>query len=158
MATAAQITANQDNSSRSTGPRTAAGKSRVSQNALRHGLTAGYLVIREDKREEFAALQTALLAELAPEGAVETVTLPGLLHAAWNLQRFRCLEADDNPDLEDPAAAAFLDRLGRYQARAQRSWYRALGNSGSFRPIAPCAPSSSQTEKPRSPPSPISMN
>jgi hypothetical protein len=39
MATARQIAANRRNAQRSTGPRTAAGKSTSSHNALRHGLS-----------------------------------------------------------------------------------------------------------------------
>ncbi|MCU1257860.1 MAG: hypothetical protein JWO80_745, partial [Bryobacterales bacterium] len=44
-ATAAQLSANRANSESSTGPRTEAGKSRSSQNALRHGLASGRLII-----------------------------------------------------------------------------------------------------------------
>lgn len=40
MATEKQIAANRRNATRSTGPRTAAGKQRSSQNSLKHGLTA----------------------------------------------------------------------------------------------------------------------
>jgi hypothetical protein len=39
MTTEKQIAANRLNARRSTGPKTAAGKRRASQNALRHGLT-----------------------------------------------------------------------------------------------------------------------
>ena len=39
MATAKQVAANRRNAQRSTGPRTAAGKSASSRNALRHGLS-----------------------------------------------------------------------------------------------------------------------
>ena len=39
MATAKQVAANRRNAQRSTGPRTAAGKSTSSRNALRHGLS-----------------------------------------------------------------------------------------------------------------------
>src|SRR5262249_37187323 len=129
MASAAQIIANQANALLSTGPRTPEGKARVAQNALRHGLTARHLVIRDDEREEFDTLQAALLEELAPTGAVETIPFHELLHAAWSLQRFRRIEAElpvSAADLLDAASAALLDRLGRYQARAQRAYYRAL--------------------------------
>ncbi len=130
MATAAQITANQANAQHSTGPRTPEGKARVSQNALRHGLTAARLVVRDDEREEFTALHDALLAELDPQGAVETVTFDELLHAAWNLYRFRRIESEVSlgtlQDFTDPQTTAVLDRLTRYQARAQRAYYRAL--------------------------------
>jgi len=130
MATAAQIIANQTNAQLSTGPKTAEGKAAVAQNAIRHGLTARNLVIREDEREEFAAFQEELSAELDPQGPIETITFHELLHAAWNLRRFRRLEAESSlgsiDDFTDPQTTAVLDRLSRYQSRAQRAYYRAL--------------------------------
>ena len=151
MATAAQFTANRANAQHSTGPVTPEGKARVSQNAIRHGLTSKHLVIREDEQDEFAAFQQSLLDELAPQGAVETLTFHDLLHAAWNLHRFRRIETELSsgdagdffaetvlpgtpsdgaqrlgesalPSRQGPA----LDRLARYQVRAQRAYYRAL--------------------------------
>ena len=131
MTSAAQIAANQSNALHSTGPRTTEGKARVSQNAIRHGLTARHFVIRDEERGEFDALQDSLAAELDPQGAVEAVTFQELLHAAWNLARFRRIEADVSlgtlEDFTNPATTAVLDRLGRYQARTQRAWYKALG-------------------------------
>ena len=53
MASQAQITANRENAKKSTGPKTAEGKSRSSQNALKHGYNSAELVIPEDLREEF---------------------------------------------------------------------------------------------------------
>ena len=130
MASATQITANQANAEHSTGPRTDEGKARVSQNALRHGLTARHLVIRDDEREEFADLLNSLSSELDPQGAVETVAFHELLHAAWSLHRFRRIEAEASrgsvEDFADPATTTVLDRLTRYQSRAQRAWQKAL--------------------------------
>jgi hypothetical protein len=130
MASATQITANQANAEHSTGPRTDEGKARVSQNALRHGLTARHLVIRDDEHEEFAVLRDSLSSELDPQGAVETIAFQELLHAAWSLHRFRRIEAEASrgtvEDFTDPATTTVLDRLSRYQARAQRAWQKAL--------------------------------
>jgi len=130
MASAAQLTANRANARHSTGPITPEGKSRVARNALKHGLTSKHLVIRIDEAEEFAELRNSLQAELAPQGPIETLTFNEILHAAWNLHRFRRLEAEISlgtmDDLTDPQTAARLDRLTRYQARTQRAYYRAL--------------------------------
>ena len=130
MASSSQITANQANAQHSTGPSTDEGKARVSQNALRHGLTARHLVIRDDEHEEFATLQDSLSTELDPQGAVEPVAFHELLHAAWSLHRFRRIEAEASrgtvEDFADPATTTVLDRLSRYQARAQRAWQKAL--------------------------------
>jgi hypothetical protein len=126
----AKALANAANAKLSTGPSTPEGKARSSQNALRHGLTAREMVIREDQRAAFEELQRSLLEELDPQGAIENVTFHQLLHAAWNLQRFRTLEADLmvnglDPILDDSAAKT-LDRLYRYASRAERSYYKAL--------------------------------
>ena len=128
MATPAQIAANQANAAHSTVPRTPAGKARAAPNALRRGLTARHLVIRDGERDEFAALQSSLLEELAPEGAAEIVTFHELIHAAWSLQRFRRLEAEASPDLARPQAAAYLDRLTRALAEL-----RTLQTNGAIR-------------------------
>jgi hypothetical protein len=130
MASAAQISANRENARQSTGPVTPEGKARTSQNALRHGLTARHIVIRPGEQQEFDELERSLLTELDPQGAVETLTFRELLHAAWNLQRFRRIEVElaaDSPSaLSDPERAPVADRLARYQSRAQRAWFRAL--------------------------------
>jgi hypothetical protein len=130
MASPAQIIANQANAQHSTGPRSPEGKASVSHNALRHGLTARHLVIRPEQQEEFNSLQDSLRDELDPQGAIEVITFHDLLHAAWNLHRFRCLEAEcssGNPaDFSEPSSTTVLDRLGRYQSRAQRAYYKAI--------------------------------
>ncbi len=130
MASSAQILANRSNAQHSTGPRTPEGKARTAQNAFRHGLTAKHLIVRDDERDEIETLRTDLVAELSPEGIVETLTFNELLHAAWNLRRFRRLEAEcfsaNTDPVTDPEREAFLDRLARYQSRAQRAYYRAL--------------------------------
>lgn len=131
MATAAQILANRANAACSTGPRTAQGKARSARNALKHGLTAAQLVVREDERDDFEALRAGLRAELAPQGAVEILVFNDLLHAAWNLHRYRRIEAEHAGEAlvpgQDLDRRDLLDRLARYQSRAQRAFYRALG-------------------------------
>ena len=101
-------------SSNSTGPKTPEGKARSSQNARKHGLSAIHLIVREDEREEFAELESSLLADVRPETALETETFRHLLHAAWNLRRLERLEAelfDSGIDpLSDPDLAPTLDR------------------------------------------------
>src|ERR1017187_6023165 len=55
--------------------------------------------------------------------------LQELLHAAWSLHRFRRIEAEASrgtvEDFTDPVTITVLDRLSRYQARAQRAWHKA---------------------------------
>ena len=130
MSTPLQIAANTENAQLSTGPRTPEGKARSARNACSHGLTSRDLVIAEDDRAEFEELQTSLYAELSPEGPLETGIFQQLIHASWNLARIRRLEAElwqiePNLLLDESASKAF-DRLGRYQGRTERSYFRAL--------------------------------
>ena len=130
MTSPARAAANAANASLSTGPRTEEGKARSSRNAVRHGLTSKQLVIAPGQEEEFDELHDALLEQLAPEGALEMNLFNMLIHAAWNLQRFRTLEAqlvtNDFEALLDDATAKALDRLQRYAASSQRAYFKAL--------------------------------
>jgi hypothetical protein len=82
MASLAQITANRANAAHSTGPRTPEGKARSASNAIRHGLTAATLIVRDDEHDAFESLRSSLIEELAPVGAIETVVFNELLHAS----------------------------------------------------------------------------
>jgi hypothetical protein len=100
------------------------------QNAVRHGLTARHPVVRDDEHEAFAALRDGLAAELDPQGALEELAFQQILLAAWNLQRFSRLEAEASTgtleDFTNPVTAALLDRLSRYQTRAQRAFSKGI--------------------------------
>src|SRR5437763_124774 len=93
MTSPARAAANAANAQLSSGPATDAGKARSSRNAVKHGLTSKQLVIAPGEEEEFAGFQDSLLDQLVPEGAIETNLFNILVHAAWNLRRFRVLEA-----------------------------------------------------------------
>jgi hypothetical protein len=74
----ARAEASRNNGAKSRGPRTPEGKARSSQDALKHGMRAQkYVVLPEEDGAEFAELEAALIAELAPDGA-----LPGRARAA----------------------------------------------------------------------------
>jgi hypothetical protein len=91
----ARVEASRKNGAKSRGPKTAAGKARSAQNALRHGLRAQkYLVLPEEDAAEFAALEAALLEELAPVGALQTVLARRVAVAAWRLARADRLEIE----------------------------------------------------------------
>lgn len=120
MSTQAQVVANQANAQRSTGPTTAEGKQRASKNALRHGLTSREVVIPSGQEAEFAQFQQALQVEIRPEGMLEQVLFRQLVHAAWNLERIRQLQAATG--FADPQFALLL----RYEAHTERSFHRML--------------------------------
>ena len=118
---------NRENAQHSTGPRTAAGKAVVSQNANRHNLT-GRLLIRDDEAEAFHHFQTQHQNQLQPQGALELTICEQLIAAGWNLRRIEILEAGAfaQGSLADENIARQLDRLARYRGQHERAFYRAL--------------------------------
>ena len=130
MTSPARAAANAANAQLSSGPTTEAGKARSSRNAVKHGLTSKELVIAPGEEQEFTELHDALLDQLAPEGALEMGLFNMIVHAQWQLQRFRALEAQLTANgvdsLLDESTAKALDRLHRYAAANQRSYFKAL--------------------------------
>ena len=119
MATDKQILANQLNAKKSTGPRSKAGKGRVSINAIKHGLAA----VAAD--EETDAIAEGLLADLyagqdrsviARERARDVAELQSLIIRARAAKTELLKNASDEPDLGE-----MLDqyrRIDRYERRA----------------------------------------
>lgn len=93
MTTDHQISANQLNAQRSTGPRTPAGKAKVSANALKHGLTGRAVVLPGENADEFESFRTDLLASLDPQGALESALAEKIVAIIWRLRRVPILEA-----------------------------------------------------------------
>ena len=129
----ARQAANSANAALSTGPRTAAGLARSSQNARKHGLTAAHLVIAAEDRDEFQEFLAELQAAIRPDGPIQQILFDQLVAAAWNLRRIRRMEAELSASaktyidiLENPGLTAQLDRLARHQTRLERSFHRAL--------------------------------
>jgi len=128
MASPAQITANQANAQKSTGPATSQGKARSARNSTRHGLTSRDLLIPEALRSEFEALREDLKDDLNPETPLQMVFFNQALSAAWKL--FRCDRAEaqldtmvSRPGLEpllDPALEPTLRTIDRARAQAAK--------------------------------------
>jgi hypothetical protein len=131
MSSAAQVLANRANAQHSTGPQTAAGKTRSSQNAHKHGLASGILVVPEPQQVAFHQFEANLKQAVQPRGALEQETCNQLLHAAWRLRTLhglmRQLWARHQADpVIVPEAAAELRQLTRYRATLEMAFYRAL--------------------------------
>ena len=93
MASAKQLAANRLNAKRSTGPKGEAGKSRSSKNALKHGLTAREIVIRDEDPDQFDALRAGLEADFKPSTTIERELIDRLAGLLWRLRRAVVLEA-----------------------------------------------------------------
>ena len=93
MATSRQIQANQANARRSTGPRTAAGKTKSSLNALKHGLRAQTAVLPNENIADFHALVDELENQFQPATPLEWTLLRQLADAEWRMRRVPLIEA-----------------------------------------------------------------
>jgi hypothetical protein len=135
----ARAEASRKNGAKSRGPKTAEGKARSAQNALKHGMRAQkYVVLPEEDADEFAALAAAMIAELAPVGALQTVLARRVAVAAWRLARADRLEVDlfqeraysnASPGLaliRDGNGTRSFETLLRYRGAAMAEFWRAL--------------------------------
>jgi hypothetical protein len=88
-----RIEANRQNAQRSTGPKTAEGKARVSTNALVHGLFARQALLPYEAPHEFEELGEALRAALNPQGVHEQILVESMISALWRRRRLSRVEA-----------------------------------------------------------------
>jgi hypothetical protein len=134
----ARAEASRRNGAKSKGPKTAEGKARSAQNALKHGLRAQKCVVLPGERASaFAAFEAALLEELAPQGALQSVLAQRIVAASWRLARSERLEAElfarmmDGGSMglaliRDSNGARSFDTLLRYRGTALAELWRAL--------------------------------
>jgi hypothetical protein len=139
MATPAQITANQANAQKSTGPRSVEGKSVSRFNALKHGIDAQSIVIPGEDPADYDALAEAYHREYRPESPSEAFHIQTMLRAAWQKLRLARVEADLTRTLiaesnggslaaallADTPAAKLLARVQRQISGFERAWHRA---------------------------------
>jgi hypothetical protein len=148
MATTRQIQANRANAKRSTGPVTEAGKQASSQNATRHGLLSGCLVLKSESREKWEELLASLVTEFQPSTPNELILVEIMAAARWRQVRTCMLQTvtleNQTSDLDpeegsDTALAAMafgksadssqaLHLLQRYETALDRQYSRALNN------------------------------
>jgi hypothetical protein len=83
MTSEKQIDANRRNAQQSTGPKTQDGRNRSRVNALRHGLTGQVTTMTDEDRAAHDKLSKALIASLAPEGAMETQLAQRIATDSW---------------------------------------------------------------------------
>src|SRR5579863_9381144 len=89
-----QLAANRANAAKSTGPRTAEGKSRSSQNARTHGFTASnFAVVGIEDLNEVANLTHDLVALYRPENSQEQFALERIALTQQSMLRAARLEA-----------------------------------------------------------------
>ncbi|MES2802584.1 MAG: hypothetical protein V4654_08850 [Bdellovibrionota bacterium] len=93
MTSAKQAKANQENSQKSTGPKTVEGKTAVSKNALKHGLLSKEALLPWENQFEFEQFSDELMVSLKPENAIEHLIVDKIISVSWRLQRSGRIEA-----------------------------------------------------------------
>jgi len=123
-----KIESNRRNSLRSSGPRTSQGKRAVRWNAVKHGLLAKEVVIREgdgaESAEEFRNLHAQLREDLQPEGVVEEMLVEKVAVGYWRLRRvLRCEIGEIRHGLDTVTTREAFRRVEefRYEKRFLRS-------------------------------------
>jgi hypothetical protein len=103
----ARAAASRTNGARSRGPKTPEGKARSAQNALKHGLCAQrFVVLGDEDLAAFEALEAALMAELAPQGALQAILARRIVAATWRLERAERLAAGEGSRFEGEGRAS----------------------------------------------------
>lgn len=116
------------------GPKTAAGKARVSLNALTHGISSTRLVVSNESSSDWETYHREVVDALAPVGLVETTLAERVASAFWRLRRVTAYEEAtlaERQRLETPSARLLphpldLDKICRYEAHLTRQLYQAL--------------------------------
>ena len=149
MTTAAQQQAKKENAKHSTGPRTAEGKQRSSQNALKHGLCSKDPLIRGEDPDKFLQHGAELYLSLSPVTAVEEDLVEQIIDITWRLKRFQRIESSilnnlfdavadetsgDDTDHNEVLGKALaprgsldsLSRISRYESNLRRHYHNAL--------------------------------
>src|SRR5438034_11789521 len=90
-----KLEANRRNAQKSTGPKTAEGKARSSQNGLTHGLTSRKCpILPGENEEQYRELQDALTRDLKPRGAMQRELVEDLVQTRWKIRRIPAIEAE----------------------------------------------------------------
>jgi hypothetical protein len=126
MATEAQREANRRNAQKSSGPRTDAGKARVSRNATQHGLCNTLPVMSDEDRAQFEEILNDLNEEHQPNGTTEGLLVYKMAAAFLNSWRANILltERLDINDTQDDSKQVAL--MLRYFNTADRAFNRNL--------------------------------
>lgn len=137
MTSEMQISANKANAQKSTGPTTAVGKAKASQNAIKHGLLSHDLLINDEKQQDLKLFRKMIYETLCPVGAVEELLVEKIINAIWRLRRLTTAESEffgsDSASFKKRINQVFygnsgncLNILSRYESTLERSFYRAV--------------------------------
>jgi hypothetical protein len=87
MSSLVQITSNQQNAQKSTGPKSSRGKKKASQNALVHGVRSNLPVLPTESAEQWETHRLGILTSLQPAGTLEMALVERIASCLWRLNR-----------------------------------------------------------------------
>ena len=142
MSSSKQIEANRRNATKSTGPKSEEGKTRVSLNPLRHGLLSKKALLPDEDAEEFMEFAENIRVSTAPVGELEGVLADRVIVSLWRMRRSVEIETQLYQEREDEydflnkikgtragsfnINATLFQNLSRYEGSVERSLYKAL--------------------------------
>jgi hypothetical protein len=125
MPTQKQTRANRANSKRSTGPKTAAGKTASSQNSWQHGLTFGvFRVLAREDQSLYEALLQQLLTEYKPATATESILVERMAQHHWLRNRALYFQSHYIENGDHPKLSLFM----RYETMHERAYSKCLSD------------------------------
>ncbi len=116
-----QHSANIRNAQQSTGPKTEEGKRTSSHNACRHNLTGQVTAMTDEDRIAHDTFSTAMIASMAPEGALEIQLAQRVATDSWRLNRASAIE--DN--LFAMGFSSHADEFGEQHPQVQAAYASA---------------------------------
>jgi hypothetical protein len=157
MSSKRRIEASRRNGALSKGPKTAAGKSRSSQNALKHGILSERVVLTIEDKDNFDAALDHYIDKFDPQDGVEMGFVEQMASLFWRMQRSITIEKEifdkalenHTQGLEERCLGeAFMDLAGgtslksiqRYESMLDRMHTRALRNLLLMRKMQPDNP------------------
>ena len=110
------------------GPKTPEGKSKSSQNALKHGLRAKKIenAVSPTLRAAYERLRQQYLHDYHPTGAIESTLLDMVIFAAWQLYKVREMELFTDIDMGAMGSFGRSEKLARYRGSHERLFFRSL--------------------------------
>lgn len=126
MTSVRQIEANRSNAKRSTGPKTAGGKTRSSGNALRHGLARGDISDPAEAANLAVAIASGLGPQASPDSAIALARSKLARLRIRSLRQTMLAALLTGPLSADPKGLQGLERYDRAALVQQKRTFRLL--------------------------------
>lgn len=134
-----QISANQQNSLKSTGPRSGSGKAIVAQNAIKHGILSAKIAMDQQEREDFCNFASQMQAYFTSTNSLEELLIDRIISNIWRLRRVihietlmlkDCIRNDwetkSYQGIFENNSGTAMATLSRYEKSLEHSLYRSL--------------------------------